>query len=237
MKEVTAMSMTELTRTLALTLGLSMAALGGISMAVAQETAPAAPAEAPAEGETVTADAPTADGLSMGADANAAVAAAPKTQETAEVGETYLAQNIETWEVRCVKTADGSDPCQLYQLLKDAQGTSVAEMSMFALPEGGQAAAGATIIAPLETLLTANLVIAIDGGTPKIYPFTFCATLGCIARVGFTAEEVGQFKKGAKAVMTIVPAAAPEQKVALDISLKGFTAGYDAVAATMPKAE
>ena len=227
------MSMTELTRKLALTLGLSMAALGGVSMATAQETAPAEAPAAPAE--TVTADAPTADDLSMGAEA-AAAPSAPKTQETAAIGETYLSQAIDSWEVRCVKMEDGSDPCQLYQLLKDAQGTSVAEISMFALPEGGQAAAGATVIAPLETLLTANLVIAIDGGKPKIYPFTFCATLGCISRVGFTAEEVDQFKKGAKAVMTIVPAAAPEQKVALDISLKGFTAGYDAVKATTPAA-
>ena len=224
------MSMTKLTRTLALTLGLSMATLGGIA-AMAQETAPAVPAET-VPGETVPGDAPTADGLSMGAETNAPPA--PKTQETAEVGETYLSQAIESWEVRCVKMADGSDPCQLYQLLKDAQGTSVAEISMFALPESGQAVAGATVIAPLETLLTANLLIAIDGSKAKIYPFTFCASLGCIARVGFTAEELAQFKKGAKAVMTIVPAAAPDQKVELDISLKGFTAGFEAVKATMP---
>ncbi len=229
------MSMTELTcnlaRNLTLSLGLSMAALGGVSVAAAQETTPA---EAPAPAETVAGDAPTADGLSMGAETDAPTAA--KTQETAEIGETYLSQTIETWEVRCVKMADGSDPCQLYQLLKDGQGTSVAEVSMFALPEGGQAAAGATVIVPLETLLTANLLLAIDGGKAKIYPFTFCASLGCIARVGFTAEEVGQFKKGAKAVMTIVPAAAPEQKVNLDISLKGFTAGFEAVKATTPAA-
>ncbi len=32
--------------------------------------------------------------------------------------------------------------------------------------------------------------------------------------------------------MTIVPVAAPDQKVDLDISLKGFTAGFDAVAKT-----
>jgi invasion protein IalB len=81
------------------------------------------------------------------------------------------------------------------------------------------------------------MTLTIDGGKAKIYPFTFCANLGCIARIGFTAEEVAQFKKGAKAVMTIVPAAAPEQKVELDITLKGFTAGYDAVKATTPKAE
>jgi len=77
----------------------------------------------------------------------------------------------------------------------------VAEISMFALPEGGQAMAGATVIVPLETLLTGNLTIAIDGTPPKVYPFTFCTQIGCIARIGFTAEEIGQFKKGAKAVL------------------------------------
>ena len=58
---------------------------------------------------------------------------------------------------------------------------------------------------------------------------------GCIARIGFTGEEITQFKKGAKAVMTIVPAAAPDQKVNVEISLKGFTAGFESVNATTPK--
>ncbi len=58
--------------------------------------------------------------------------------------------------------------------------------------------------------------------------------MGCIARVGFTQAEIDGFKKGAKATLTIVPVAAPDQKVALDISLKGFTAGFDAVSKTRP---
>lgn len=211
------MSKPQFSRLLGLAAGLGL--MLGSAGAFAQEAAtpPAVATETP--------------GLSMGTPAQAG----PLTQEQANVGETYMAKAFEIWEQRCVKTADGADPCQLYQLLKDGSGNSVAEISMFALPEGGQAVAGATVIVPLETLLTGNLTIAIDGTAPKIYPFTFCTQIGCIARVGFTAEEVGQFKKGAKAVMTIVPAAAPDQKVTLDISLKGFTAGFDAVKATAPK--
>ncbi|KAF0171800.1 MAG: Invasion associated locus B family protein [Rhodobacteraceae bacterium] len=220
------MSMTELPRTFALSFGLALALAA--APVLAQETTTEAPAT-----EATAADAPVADGLNMGTEAGEP--AAPLTQETAEVGQTYTLAAFELWEQRCTKMADGSDPCQLYQLLKDKDGNNVAEISMFPLPAGGQAAAGATIIAPLETLLTANLLLAIDGTKPKIYPFTFCAQIGCIARVGFTAEEVNQFKKGAKATMTIIPAAAPDQKVDLDVSLKGFTAGYDAVATTLPK--
>ncbi len=225
------MSMTETSRKLALSLGLGLGLLAAPALFAQETTAPAADAAAPAEG-TVTADQASPDGLSMGAEP----VATPEslTQETAEVGQTYMLKKFELWEQRCVKMADGSDPCQLYQLLKDKDGNSVAEISLFGLPAGGQAAAGATIIAPLETLLTANLAIAIDTGKAKIYPFTFCAAIGCVARVGFTADEVAQFKKGANAVITIVPAVAPDQKVVLDASLKGFTAGFEAVKATTP---
>lgn len=201
--------MTNLRMTAALTLGLVLASFS----AFAQETA--APAEAP------SADAATADGLAMGqpvADPNA-------------IGATYSKATFELWDQRCVRSEGGQDPCQLYHLLKDADGTSVAELNIFDLPEGGEAAAGATVIAPLETLLTAGLRIGIDGAEAKIYPFTFCARMGCVARIGFTAAEVEAFKKGNKAVVSIVPAVAPDQMVVLDVSLKGFTAGFDAVKA------
>ncbi|MDB5666247.1 invasion associated locus B family protein [Cypionkella sp.] len=224
------MSMTALPRTLAFSFALAFA--GSTFAAFAQEATPAAPA-APAPTTTVDTTAPAADDLSMGVENN--TPPAPLTQETAAEGQIYQLAAFDSWSQRCTKMKDGSDPCELYQLLKDKEGTNVAEISMFPLPAGAKAASGATIIAPLETLLTANLVVAVDTSKPKVYPFTFCAQLGCVARVGFTAEEIAQFKKGSKATITIVPAAAPDQKVDLDVSLKGFTAGYDAVASTMPK--
>ncbi|RGP37714.1 invasion associated locus B family protein [Pseudotabrizicola alkalilacus] len=173
------------------------------------------------------ADAAGAPGLSMGTEVGTEGAPAADG-----IGSAYVQANFEAWEQRCVRTEDGSDPCQLYQLLKDSDGNAVAEFSMFNLPAGGQAAAGATVVVPLETLLTENLLLAVDGTTPRVYPFTFCSNLGCVARVGFTAAEVEQFKKGAKAVITIVPVVAPDQKVSVEVSLKGFTAGYTAVSAT-----
>lgn len=186
----------------------------------AQDTAPVteAPATDAPAADTV---APPADDLSLGEAVNA----------EPQVGDTYVADVQGDWEVRCVRTEDGQDPCQLYQLLQDQNGNSVAEIGMFALPEGQQAAAGATIITPLETLLMQQVTLAVDGGTAKRYPFTFCSQIGCFARVGFTADEVAAFKRGRQATMTIFPAAAPDQPVNLTISLSGFTAGYDAVAA------
>ncbi len=222
------MSMIDQTRTLAqsmaLAMGLGIAMLTG---ATAQDaTTPPAPASTDAP-----ANAPAATGgpeLSMGTEVNPG-AGGIATPETATLGQTYLQAPFDLWEQRCVRTEDGSDPCQLYQLLRDQTGNAVAEISLFDLPAGTEAAAGATIVVPLETLLTADMLIAIDGGKAKVYPFTFCAPIGCISRIGFTGPEVEQFKKGAGAVMTIVPAVAPAEKVILNISLKGFTAGFKAV--------
>lgn len=204
-----------------LALTLSLGLMAGIS-AVHAQTEPAPPVAAPpvaAPEAAVPAD------LSMGS----AVAPGLPTQADAEVGNTYLAANFDKWEQRCVKMADGSDPCQLYYLLTDADANSVAEISIFDLPEGTQAMAGATFMAPLETLLTANLRIAVDGNPAKIYPFSFCTSSGCIARIGFTADEVAALKKGNKAKLTIVPAVAPDKTVDLDMTLMGFTAGYESV--------
>lgn len=200
-------------------LALSTAAVLAVgSVAFAQET--------PAQPEVTTGDAASPSGLSMGTELG------PDGKPVDGVGTSYIQATFDAWEQRCVRTEDGADPCQLYQLLKDPQGNAVAEFSMFNLPPGNQAVAGATVIVPLETLLTENLLLAIDGGKAKVYPFTFCSTIGCVSRVGFTAAEVEQFKKGAKGVITIVPVVAPDQKVTVELSLKGFTAGFTAVSAT-----
>ena len=204
----------------AIALSFSLLAAGvALVPPLAAQTAETPPAPAP--------DAATPADLSMGVEPRPGL----PLQADAEVGQTYLAASFDKWQQRCVKTADGSDPCQLYQLLQDKDGNSVAEISFFDLPAGGQAAAGATFMAPLETLLTANLRIGVDAGKVRIYPFAFCTKAGCVARLGFAADEVASFKKGINGVLTIVPAAAPDQEVVLDMTLKGFTAGFAAVTA------
>lgn len=191
--------------------------------AIAQETATD---ETTTEEPTVAApEADPADGLSLGTPLDNAEA---PTIEDLAVGQPYVRGESGDWLFRCLKADEGAvDPCQLYQLLNDANGNSVAEISMFPLPGSGRASAGATIVAPLETLLTQQLTVSVDGGAARRYPFTFCNTAGCVARVGFTSEEVAQFKRGNQATIVMVPAAAPDEKVELTVSLNGFTAGFD----------
>jgi invasion protein IalB len=205
--------------------------LAGASTAYAQETATdeaatdeAAAAEAPAD--ATDAEQPGGD-LSLGSPIDQAEATAEP-----RIGEPYIGAVFGDWALRCLKAEEGDDPCQLYQLLRDVDGNPVAEISIFPLASGGQAAAGATIVAPLETLLTQQLTLQIDGGQARRYPFTFCNTAGCVSRVGFTTEEINLFKRGNAATVRMVPAAAPDDEVLLTLSLTGFTAGYDSLQVT-----
>lgn len=197
-------------------------------------------ATAPLMAQTTTEEAPkTEEGAPAEAAAGTDLAMGQEVAPADGPGTDYTAATFEAWEQKCVRTASGVDPCQLYLLLKDKEGNSVAEFTMFNLPKdaGSPAAAGATFIAPLETLLTAGMALQIDGGKGKVYPFTVCTQIGCVARIGFTAEEVEAMKSGANALITIVPFVAPNQKVELTMSLKGFTAGLDAVTAANDAAD
>ncbi|MFG6590783.1 invasion associated locus B family protein [Sulfitobacter sp. 1A12157] len=146
-----------------------------------------------------------------------------------DLGKPYTKKEIGSWEMRCIKTEEEVDPCQMYQLLADGEGAPVAEVSLFRLPDGGQAKAGATVVVPLETALPAQLTLSVDGGKARRYPYAFCNPVGCYVRMGLTDADIGAFKRGKEAVMTIVPALAPDQEVKLTLSLDGFTASYDEV--------
>lgn len=147
---------------------------------------------------------------------------------TPQVGQTYVREIEQDWEIQCVRTEDReNEPCQMYQLLQNEAGNPVAEVSLFKLPQGGQAVAGATVIVPLETALQAQLRIAVDGAQSKRYPYSLCNQIGCFARIGLTESDLNGFKRGAKAVVTIVPFVAQDQQIQLEMSLKGFTASYD----------
>lgn len=213
------MPMIDATKALALTLSLSALSLGLAGAAMAQDTA--APAEQPA------AAAPAAEAPAAPA---AAVPTAPAAADPNAPGSIYVKETNGAWETRCMRMPEGKEePCQIYQLLKDAQGGDVAELAVFPLPAGEQAVAGATVSVPLETLLTARLVFQIDQNKPLVYEYSWCDQIACIARIGFTDADLKAMKNGKEATMTIIPARAPDQKVALKVSLAGITKGYDSL--------
>ena len=162
-------------------------------------------------------------------------AAEPAESEALDMGQeaqqdpTYIKEEFGDWQMKCFRSEAEEDPCQMYQLLREDAGNPVAEFSVFRLPEGSQAVAGATIVVPLGTLLSEELKISVDGGKARVYPFRFCSMAGCFAQVGLTQAEIDAFKAGATANLQIIPAQAPNQTVNIKASLNGFTAAYDKV--------
>jgi len=190
---------------------MAFLAMGGaLSAQEATQPAPEAPAET-AQPETGT----PAVGLDTGR---------PVQEDPA-----YIKSTHDDWQIKCFRTGvEGQeDLCQMYQLLTESAGNPVAEFSIYRLPEGGPVIAGATIAAPLGTLLTEEIKLAVDGGNAKSYAYSFCTMAGCFARIGLTQEDVNNMKRGVKVTIEIVPAQAPDQRVKIDASLKGFTAAFE----------
>lgn len=149
-----------------------------------------------------------------------------------DIGQPFVRETHGDWELRCIRVPEGQkEPCQLYQLLRDQSGNPVSEINVFFISSEQGDAAGATVVTPLDTLLTPQLRLTIDGANAKRYPFAWCATTGCFSRLGFAPEDISNFKRGAQAEITIVPLQAPNTEVSLKVSLTGFTAGFDALVA------
>lgn len=158
-----------------------------------------------------------------------ALAMGEPEQDPNAPGTPYLREVNGDWGLECIRMEEGvEEPCQMFQALTDDNGNLVSNVRIFRLPEGGQAVAGALIAVPLETMLTAQLTITVDGGQPKRYPFVVCDSMGCYARIGLTAEDVTAFRRGANAKVGLVPFVAPDERLLLNMSLTGFTATYDA---------
>ena len=86
-----------------------------------------------------------------------------------QLGQRYSKERIGDWDLACIKTEAETDPCSMLQILNGEDGNPIAEFSLFRIENGSQAVAGATIIVPLETLLPAQLTIAVDANPGKRY--------------------------------------------------------------------
>lgn len=128
------------------------------------------------------------------------------------------------WEVRCETEAD---QCFMYQMVRNASDSPVAEIRIVDIEPRGEAVAGATVVTPLGTLLDAGVVLQIDEREARKYPFNWCTRAGCFARFGLTDAEIAAMKAGNVVKMRLLSVSAPDQPILLDVSLAGFTAAYN----------
>lgn len=173
------------------------------------------------------AQAPASDAAQTGTTA-AGAAANLDTGRPVQEDPSYIREEHGDWKIKCFRTQAEQDLCQMYQLLTEAAGNPVAEFSLYRLPQGAPVVAGATIAVPLGTLLTEEVKLSIDAGKAKSYAYSFCTMGGCFARIGLSQADIDAMKAGVSATIEIVPAQAPDQKVRINASLKGFTAAFEA---------
>ena len=164
-------------------------------------------------------------GAELGAGA-AAGAGKPAEPEILEI----VRDTFGDWQIRC---APEGDNCFMYQLALDGQQNPVAEFSLLKLPAEAEATAGVTVVTPLGTLLPAGLVLQVDGGERRQYPFSWCSQVGCFARFGLDDGSIDAMKRGNGGKVTLVSVSAPNAPVTLDVSLSGFTAAFDSL--TVPE--
>ncbi|QFT72910.1 invasion associated locus B family protein [Ruegeria sp. THAF33] len=148
-------------------------------------------------------------------------------QEGPRPGEQFVKEKFGDWDLSCIKAQQGEDPCAIVQILKGNQGDPIAEVSIGRLPEGGAAVAWANVIVPLETLLQAQLALSVDGAPRKLYNYHHCLPVGCVAQLGLSQGDIDAMKAGTKAIFSLVPARFPDQVLEMEMSLSGFTSGYD----------
>lgn len=173
-------------------------------------------------------------GPALAQDASSPAEDAAANEEVA-TGQTYIRETITDWSLRCIR-GEGAledDNCQLYQLLLDTSQNPVAEFTLLPAPEGSQAAAAITIVTPLETILTEGLILSIDETTLPPQPFLWCNRTGCYSRFGVSDVEIDAMKRGSVATVSIVALAAPQQRVEVTASLRGFTAAFDKLKAEL----
>ena len=115
------------------------------------------------------------------------------------------------------------------QIGNDSSGTPVLEMVIRKLAEPlevGERTAIAVldVITPLGVVLTEGLTVTIDKGQQESAPYQICTEQGCLVREPIDNDLINRFKRGNKAIISVV--AANQGEVSASISLSGFTKAF-----------
>ena len=135
---------------------------------------------------------------------------------------------FDDWTVGCEKLGEGDkaqDRCFIYQtVVNNDTDQPVLQVAIGYLPGDNKPAAILTV--PLGVVLPAGMGISVDDSETIRIPYERCVPKGCIAGIPLDDKIIGQFKRGLKAKVLLHDGT---QRIALPVSLKGFTKGFDAL--------
>ena len=140
----------------------------------------------------------------------------------------YDKGKFKDWTLRCVKTNKPVDPCQLFQLMCNANGTPVAELNVNVSNHMARWLPVQTSLYLWKHFLQ-RISLNVSMETSKAHLFVLFVKMGCVARIGLTTKDMDNNSTGNQATVIMVPAGAPDQQEKLVLSLAGFTAGHKAL--------
>ena len=108
---------------------------------------------------TLTVHAEEADNLSI----DDAMAGEPQELQP------YIKETNKDWNLKCIAPRNSIERCEANQIIFNGKKQPVAEISIFKLSDNQVAEAAATIIVPLETLLSEGLIKACFLPAPKYH--------------------------------------------------------------------
>lgn len=134
------------------------------------------------------------------------------------------------WLYSCEKNKQGKSACFVSQTLSrkgkdNKKGGKVFVIKIGFMP--GQKKPVAFMQVPLGVSLPPGLTFGIDKGKPSRWPYEFCGPEGCVVMVRMDDAMIVSMKRGSSAYAIIAGRDRKGQK--LPISLKGFTAAYNAL--------
>ena len=135
------------------------------------------------------------------------------------------------WKLTCekkeVKQPDGTSkkPCALIQSTTSTERKNVAlTLVLIKSEKDGKPNTMMRVIAPIGVFLPTGVALEIDGAAVGRVPFTRCLPRVCIAFAEASEPTLDKMRKGGKANFIIYEA--PGLGMSLELSLKGFTAGW-----------
>jgi invasion protein IalB len=136
-------------------------------------------------------------------------------------------QTFKDWTARC-EQAPGADleRCFIFQnLVLKESGKRLVHMAVGYLAANGQAAAVITM--PLGISLPPGASISVDGGAPRSIVIERCDSDGCVGAVSLSEQFVADLKRGREARISFHDGT--RRRIAVPVSLLGFTAGFNSL--------
>lgn len=151
-----------------------------------------------------------------------------ESQPTTEAPASPAPRQIQDWTLRCDAPAAGSlaGPCYMVQDIAAPEGQGrIAQMIVGHF--GQERLLGALVFVPLGTRLPPGLLIGVDDNEPRRFPFQLCSPNGCQAQIALDDTFLAELKAGVMAEAVFEDSNG--RKLAVEISLRGFTAALKEV--------